>query len=60
MLNGKEYFTGFDGEFWVNSFLGEMDQFTPKLKNATCSTQIMNIDEELYEVQINCMENEDE
>jgi len=60
MLDGKEYFTGFDGEFWVDSFLGEMDQFAPKLKGATCSTQIMNIDEELYEVQINCMENEDE
>jgi len=60
VVNNKEYFTGYGGEFWVENFINDMDSFVVQIPNTICFTKFLNIDEELNEVQINCKEKRDD
>jgi hypothetical protein len=55
-VGDQEYFTGLDGAFWIDGFIGKREDFIPQIPNTSCTVDFMNIDEELSEVQIDCKE----
>ncbi|MDX1808932.1 MAG: fimbria/pilus outer membrane usher protein [Sulfurospirillaceae bacterium] len=55
-VGDKEYFTGFDGEFWIDGFIGKYEDFIPQIPNTSCKVNFMNKGKEPNEVQINCQE----
>jgi len=58
-INGKKYFTGLDGSFWIENFEDNLSNLTPKIDNAKCkASKIMNIDEGLKEINFKCRSKE--
>ena len=52
-VDGKEYFTGSDGEFWVDAWVGKVENFKVEIENFSCE-QNFEYTQELNEAQVKC------